>query len=167
MNALRVVDIYRQLKNSALKSLQDLDETEQVQMEIAHMNDSRRPLVDPDTSVSKIYQTVNQEQQTFKPVGAPVNPSNTDIINSSLVHVLTAFAIAEDQQDIFLRVKAYLTLRRFQLPKLNGIYSYSDWREARACKTSYLHHLFSNALQVAIHANWMVMCHAILIHCQA
>ena len=55
------------------------------------------------------------------------NPTNDDIITSTFVHVLSAFAIAEAQQDIFLRVKSYLVMNGYELPKLNGIYLSSDF----------------------------------------
>ena len=71
------------------------------------------------------------------------NPTNEDIITSTFVHVLSAFAIAEAQQDIFLRIKQYVILNSFELPKLNGIYIGSDFEDVRAAKTSYLHFLFS------------------------
>ena len=80
------------------------------------------------------------------PVGvtnAARNPTNDDIITSTFVHVLSAFAIAEAQQDIFLRVKSYVILNDFELPKLNGIYTSTDFKEVRTVKTSYLHFLFS------------------------
>ena len=94
------------------------------------------------------------------------NPTNDDIITSTFVHVLSAFAIAEAQQDIFLRVKSYLVMNGYELPKLNGIYNGSDFMAVRRVKTSYLHKLFSQALQTAIHANWIAMAHSILIHCK-
>lgn len=94
------------------------------------------------------------------------NPTNDDIITSTFVHVLSAFAIAEAQQDIFLRIKQYVILGGFELPKLNGIYNGLDFDEVRAAKTSYLHFLFSQALQTAVHANWISMAHSILIHCK-
>ena len=50
------------------------------------------------------------------------NPTNGDIVSSTFAHVLAAFAIAEAQQDIFLRVKTYLILKDYELPPLNGIY---------------------------------------------
>lgn len=80
--------------------------------------------------------------------------------------MLSAFAIAEAQQDIFLRVKSYVIMNGFELPRLNGIYNGSDFTAVRQVKTSYLHTLFSQALQTAIHANWISMAHSILIHCK-
>ena len=74
------------------------------------------------------------------------NPSNDDIITSTFIHVLSAFAIAEAQQDIFLRIKSYVILNGFELPKLNGIYNGSDFNEVCQAKTRYLHFLFSQAL---------------------
>ena len=94
------------------------------------------------------------------------NPSNDDIITSTFIHVLSAFAIAEAQQDIFLRIKSFVILNNFELPKLNGIYNGSDFAKGRGAKTRYLHFLFSQALQTAIHANWIAMAHSILIHCR-
>ena len=99
-----------------------------------------------------------------KMTNAAINPTNDDIISSTFIHVMSAFAIAEAQQDIFLRIKAYVVLNGFELPKLNGIYTSSDFNEVRTVKTSYLHHLFTQALQTAIHANWIAMAQAILIH---
>ena len=59
-----------------------------------------------------------------------------------------------------------MVLNNYELPKLNGIYNGSDFEDVRASKTSYLHFLFSQALQTAIHANWYTMAHSILIHCK-
>lgn len=107
---------------------------------------------------------LNPQSNTL--TNAARNPTNDDIITSTFVHVLSAFAIAEAQQDIFLRIKSYLVLNGFELPRLNGIYNSSDFMAVRQVKTSYLHILFSQALQTAVHANWIAMAHSILIHCK-
>lgn len=65
-----------------------------------------------------------------------------------------------------MRIKNYVITSDYELPKLNGIYNSISFDEVRVTKTSYLHSLFSQALQTAIHANWIAMAHSILIHCK-
>ena len=151
--------------------MHDLKENQLIsaEIELSNMNNSNVSPRKPDDSQRDfLMASPNQKRKQALPVvtNAARNPTNDDIICSTFTHVLSAFAIAEAQQDIFLRVKSYLILNEFELPPLNGIYNGSSFNEVRLVKTSYLHFLFSHALQVALHANWMAMAHSILIHCK-
>lgn len=72
--------------------------------------------------------------------------SLTDVINSPQVHILSALAIAEDNQEIFKRIVRFLSIKGWELPKHNGIYDQEIWEKVRASRSSYLHSLISEAL---------------------
>ena len=88
--------------------------------------------------------------------------SLTDVINSPQVHILSAFAIAEDSPDIFKRIVRFLSLKGWELPKHNGIYDRQEWSEVVACRSSFLHELISEALQAAIQMDWYLLCDSLI-----
>ena len=102
----------------------------------------------PDESKRDLMPVQNMKQApVHQAVKAAVKaPTNDDIITSTFTHVLSAFAIAEAQQDIFLRIETYLIQKDYELPKLNGIYKRQNFEDVRSGKTSYLSLLFSHAL---------------------
>jgi len=78
------------------------------------------------------------------------------------VHILSAFAIAEDEPEIFKRIVRFLSLKGWELPKNNGIYERHDWQGVVTCKSSFLNELMSEALQAAIQMDWFLLCDTII-----
>ena len=59
-------------------------------------------------------------------------------MGSSLIHVLSIFAIAEDKEQVFLKIKAFLRYRKYLVPTNNGIYELKRWKDVRRCKTKFV-----------------------------
>jgi hypothetical protein len=85
-----------------------------------------------------------------------------EIVNSRTVHVLSAFAIAEDNPTIFRRIVRFLSLKGWELPRSNGLYDHTSWDAIRLSRSLFFHSLVSEAIQTAIRMDWFILCDALV-----
>ena len=80
-----------------------------------------------------------------------------DVLGTNLIHVLTAFAICDDQREIFVQIKQYLVQNKFDISDGFGVYDAQEWRLVRRCQTRFATQIFELAVQVAVTINWEKM----------
>jgi len=95
------------------------------------------------------------------------DPALVEIVNSKLVHILSAFAIAESNSSVFRRIVRFLSMKGWELPRNNGIYDQIDWESIRMSRSSFLHGLISEAVQAAIQMDWYQLCDTLLNYARA
>lgn len=159
LKALKLMDVYKQLQQAVFNTKKSPYDSFIV---APIVND---PNKDPQDAVKKLL-----NQHPFQLAADNIlldqkmlsDESLTDVINSPQVHILTALAIAEDNQEIFKRIVRFLSIKGWELPKHNGIYDQDSWEKVKESRSKYLNGLISEALQAAIQMDWYLLCDTII-----